>query len=104
MKLKAAEPDLGYMAKMYEATARDYLQQLRACYEADTPEAKALDRAIARLSAVDDLLQSLSDVLPYAHSRAEDMHESGGDNDPLWQKADAAVTQALEIIAKAKGE
>lgn len=39
-------------------------------------------------------------LLPYARSRAEDMHDAGGDNDPGWQRADAAVARAYKAIGE----
>jgi hypothetical protein len=52
------------------------------------------------LSAERNALQSaLAAVLPYAESRAEDMHESGGDDCPQWAKASAAVEAGRILTA-----
>lgn len=49
---------------------------------------------------VSELIAALRAVLPYAHSRAEDMHESGHGDDPEWLKADAAVTNAYKVLGE----
>lgn len=45
-----------------------------------------------------DLVNALKTVLPYAISRAEDMHAAGGDACPFWKKADAAVERADALL------
>lgn len=42
---------------------------------------------------------ALAAVLPYAHSRAEDLHDDGGDASEEWKKADAAISSAYALLA-----
>jgi hypothetical protein len=44
------------------------------------------------------LRAALDDVLPFAVSRAEDLHEAGGDNCEFWKKADDAVDCARAAL------
>jgi hypothetical protein len=44
------------------------------------------------------LRAALDDVLPFAVSRAEDLHEAGGDNCEFWKKADDAVDRARAAL------
>lgn len=47
-----------------------------------------------------ELLNALNAVLPYAISRAEDMHAAGGNSCSYWQKADAAIENANELLER----
>lgn len=53
-------------------------------YVADDPTSRAL--------------RVLAELLPYATSRAEDMHAESGDECPHWQKADKAVSDAIAML------
>lgn len=44
-------------------------------------------------------MSMLAALLPYATSRAEDMHAEGGDQCEYWQKADKAVSDAIMTLA-----
>jgi hypothetical protein len=71
-------------------------------YELDGDELAEAQRAIDRAAAT-GLIAALEAVLPYARSRAEDMHESGGgDTCKYWRKANAAVEAAEAAIKAAK--
>lgn len=50
-----------------------------------------------------DLVNALQAVLPYAVSRAEDMHAAGGDACSYWKKADAAVERANMLLERVAG-
>ncbi len=72
-------------------------------FELEGEELIAAERAI-HTAAATGLLAALEAVLPYARSRAEDMHEDGGgDTCRFWQKANAAVLAAEAAIKRAKG-
>ena len=43
-------------------------------------------------------LAMLAALLPYATSRAEDMHAEGGDQCEYWQKADKAVSDTITML------
>lgn len=47
----------------------------------------------------DPVRLALQAALPFAESRAEDMHQYGGDCCPWWQKANAAVDLARAVLS-----
>ncbi len=65
-------------------------------------EVPALGRAHAREcpeSPMRKVSNALRAVLPLARSRAEDLHDMGGDDSPEWQAADKAVSEAEALLA-----
>lgn len=42
----------------------------------------------------------LAGVLPFAQSRAQDMHEAGGDIDPHWRFANSVISQAAAFLKR----
>lgn len=46
----------------------------------------------------EQLAAAVKALLPLAMSRAEDMHETGGDNCPHWKAADKTVEEADALI------
>lgn len=50
------------------------------------------------LPTYDQLVGALKALLPLATSRAEDLHETGGENCPHWQAADKAVEDADALL------
>lgn len=46
----------------------------------------------------EQLVATVRELLPLARSRAEDMHEQGGDDDPYWKAADKAIENADALL------
>jgi hypothetical protein len=65
--------------------------------------AENIDSLCERINRTDTTVTSkavIRDLLPYARSRAEDLHEQGGNEDPAWERANAAVDAGYKAIGE----
>jgi hypothetical protein len=81
----------------------DRTSEIRAMSTAVQSLTVQLEAALAALEAASadatKVRETLAAVVPFAHSRAEDLHEAGGDESDAWKKADAAVSAAYALLA-----